>query len=171
MPLTTPLKRPTLFSQKKYLSQKTKQKKKNKWLLENRILILTPPQDVYNKLKKFFIYKTRLNLNQSGTKLWLWYFKKKKSKQILMENIFLCLCMLCINQIFFWSSLRGSSSKNFEFWLKKITLLSFQYFGCIFLYIRPILKHQLHFTSFFACDLLTQSVEKNPSSNTSVNII
>jgi len=29
-------------------------------------------------------------------------FQEKKIKtEILMENIFLCLCMLCINQIFF----------------------------------------------------------------------
>ena len=103
---------------------KTNKKKKNKWLLENRILIFNTPQDVYKEVKKFFLsIKTRTKWDE----IMIVIFQEKKNQK--MENIFLCLCMLCINQIFFWSSLRGSNLHSFGW---KITLLSFQCFGCIF---------------------------------------
>ena len=113
--------------QTKYLSQK--QTNKIKWLLENRILILTPNQHAFFLMqeitwnwKGFFQHniiksKQKQAWIKSGTELWLWYFKKSKTEKEKKQNktetdrwriIFLCLCMLCINQILFWIILLAS---------------------------------------------------------------
>jgi len=87
MPLTTPLKRPTLFSQKKYLSQKTKQKKKNKWLLENRILILTTPRRLQQS-EKFLYIKQKLESKWDEIMIVIFQEKKSEQKQIDGEYFF-----------------------------------------------------------------------------------
>jgi len=56
---------------------------------------LTPPRRLQRSEKGFFIYK---NKNKVGRNYDCDISRKKNQK---MENIFLCLCMLCINQIFF----------------------------------------------------------------------
>jgi len=57
---------------------------------------LTPPRCLYKEVKKFFLsIKTRTKWDE----IMIVIFQEKKNQK--MENIFLCLCMLCINQIFF----------------------------------------------------------------------
>ena len=81
MPLTTPLKkRPTLFSQKIFVSKnKTKQTKKRiSDYSKIGYSFLTPPRRLYKEVKKvFFIYK---NKNKVGRNYDCDISRKKKSK-------------------------------------------------------------------------------------------
>jgi len=105
--------------------------------------------------KVFFIYK---NKNKVGRNYDCDISRKKNQK---MENIFLCLCMLCINQIFFLILAPGLEPPLF--WLKNNPFVIPMFRLHFFIHPTKNLKkkHQLHFSSFFACDVLTQSVEKN----------
>ena len=132
MPLTTPLKKSHFFSKKNKTNKqniclKNKQTNKIKWLLENRILILTPNQHAFFLMqeitwnwKGFFQHniiksKQKQAWIKSGTELWLWYFKKSKTekeknktnktkqKQIDGE-LFFCVCACCVLTKFFFES-------------------------------------------------------------------
>jgi len=85
MPLTTPLKRPTLFSQKIFVSKK--QTKQNKWLLENWILILTPPRRLQQS-EKFLYIKQRLESKWDKIMIVIFQEKKSEQKQIDGEYFF-----------------------------------------------------------------------------------
>ena len=114
MPLTTPLKkRPTLFSQKIFVSKnKTKQnkQKKNKWLLENRILIFNTPKTSTKKWKRFFLsIKTRTKWDE----IMIVIFQEKKIKK---WRIFFCVCACCVLTKFFLILAPGLEPPLF--WLK-----------------------------------------------------
>merc|ERR1719461_1699315 len=149
-------KRPTLFSQKIFVSKnKTKQTKKRiSDYSKIGYSFLTPPRRLQRSEKGFFIYK---NKNKVGRNYDCDISRKKNQK---MENIFLCLCMLCINQIFL---ILAPGLKPPLFWLKNNPFV-IPMFRLHFFYTsdQKFLKKTISCISqaFFACDVLTQSVEK-----------
>jgi len=168
MPLTTPLKRPTLFSQKIFVSKKqTNKTKKNKWLLENRTdTHFNTPKTSTTKWK-VFIYKRKAWI-KVGRNYDCDISRKKIRTETDWWRIFFCVCACCVLTKFFWSSLRGSCStllvENNPFVIPIFRLHFFLH------PTKQTNKTSAAFCKHF-CLWCTQSVEKTPSSNTSVNII
>ena len=124
MPLTTPLKKSHFFQKNKQnICLKNKQTNKIKWLLENRILILTPNPiwhvfSCKNNMdwKGFFqhnIIKKEKSLNQKWDEIMIVIFQeikteKEKTKQIkqkqIDEELFFSVCACCVLTKFFFES-------------------------------------------------------------------
>ena len=113
MPLTTPLKkRPTLFSQKIFVSKnKTKQTKKRiSDYSKIGYSFLTPPKTSTKKWKRFFLsIKTRTKWDE----IMIVIFQEKKIKK---WRIFFCVCACCVLTKFFLILAPGLEPPLF--WLK-----------------------------------------------------
>jgi len=108
MPLTTPLKkRPTLFSQKIFVSKnKTKQTKKRiSDYSKIGYSFLTPPRRLQRSEKGFFIYKSKNKVGRN-------YDCDISRKKIKKWRIFFCVCACCVLTKFFFDPRSGARTST-----------------------------------------------------------